>query len=103
MRHAGKITGLAAYGDRRVAYDKVKAMIWTDGLHIEVSPLDYTLRHEYLLHKKLTGISVILNTSFNMHEEPIVCSPQDAIRSFTQDHLDYLAIGDYLVKFKENR
>jgi carbamoyltransferase len=49
-------------------------------------------------YKKLTGISVILNTSFNMHEEPIVCSPDDAIRSFLRGHLDYLAIGDYLVK-----
>jgi carbamoyltransferase len=33
-----------------------------------------------------------------MHEEPIVCSPQDAVRSFLQGHLDYLAIGNYLVK-----
>ena len=33
-----------------------------------------------------------------MHEEPIVCSPKDAVRAFLQGNLDYLAIGPYLVK-----
>ena len=47
---------------------------------------------------KLTKIPSLVNTSFNMHEEPIVCSPSDAIRSFQRGHLDYLAIGDFLVK-----
>lgn len=46
--------------------------------------------------RKLTGIPMIINTSFNMHEEPIVCSPRDAIRSFQQGNLDYLAIGNFL-------
>ena len=45
----------------------------------------------------LTGIPSVINTSFNMHEEPIVCSPDDAIRAFLQGNLDYLAIGDFLV------
>jgi carbamoyltransferase len=49
---------------------------------------------------KLSGIPAIINTSFNMHEEPIVRTPQDAIRSFDQGCLDYLAIGSFLVKFK---
>lgn len=46
---------------------------------------------------KHTGVPVVLNTSFNMHEEPIVYSPDDAIRGFLSAELDYLAIGDYLV------
>jgi len=46
---------------------------------------------------KLTGIPTVINTSFNMHEEPIVCSPDDAIRAFLQGNLDYLAIGPFLV------
>jgi len=50
---------------------------------------------------KLTGVSTIINTSFNMHEEPIVCSPQDAIRAFRLGHLDYLALGDLMVKSPE--
>ena len=37
-------------------------------------------------------------TSFNIHEEPIVCSPEDAIRVFRLAQLDYLAIGNYLVE-----
>jgi carbamoyltransferase len=32
-----------------------------------------------------------------MHEEPIVCTPDDAIRAFLQGNLDYLALGDFLV------
>jgi carbamoyltransferase len=48
--------------------------------------------------KRLTGISSVVNTSFNIHEEPIVCTPQDAIRAFQIGHLDVLAIGPFLVK-----
>jgi len=50
---------------------------------------------------KLTGIPLILNTSFNMQGEPIVCSPEDAIRCFMNTELDALCIGNYLV-LKEN-
>jgi len=46
---------------------------------------------------RLTGIPTVINTSFNMHEEPIVCSPHDAVRAFLLGHLDYLAIGSFLV------
>ena len=45
-----------------------------------------------------TGVPVIINTSFNVHEEPIVRSPDDAIRAFLDSALDYLAIGPFLVK-----
>jgi carbamoyltransferase len=44
-----------------------------------------------------TGIPAIINTSFNMHEEPIVCSPDDAIRAFLLGNIDYLAVGSFLV------
>lgn len=49
-------------------------------------------------YKKRTGIGTTVNTSFNMHEEPIVCTPEDAVRSFVRGHLDYLAIGNYIVE-----
>ena len=45
----------------------------------------------------ITGIPLVLNTSFNMHEEPIVYTPQDAIRGFIDAQLDVLAIGSYIV------
>ena len=51
--------------------------------------------------RKRTGLGAVINTSFNMHEEPIVCSPEDAIRAFRLGHLDYLAMGDYLVPSPE--
>lgn len=54
----------------------------------------YEILEEYY---KLTGIPSLVNTSFNMHEEPIVCSPDDALRAFLSGDLDNLAIGGYLV------
>ncbi|MGL6075992.1 MAG: carbamoyltransferase family protein [Fimbriiglobus sp.] len=56
-------------------------------------------------YRNKTGIPVLINTSFNMHEEPIICSPSDAVRAFLLGNLDYLAIGNYLVphpKLAEN-
>ena len=45
----------------------------------------------------LTGIPTLINTSFNMHEEPIVCTPDDAVRGFLDGNLDYLSMGPFLV------
>jgi carbamoyltransferase len=50
-----------------------------------------------MAYHRLTGIPSLINTSFNMHGEPIVCTPEDALRSFRQGNLDYLAIGNWLV------
>jgi carbamoyltransferase len=54
-------------------------------------------------YHRLTGIPSVINTSFNMHEEPIVCAPDDAIRAFLQGNLDYLAIGNFLVEHPSAR
>jgi carbamoyltransferase len=48
--------------------------------------------------RERTGLPCVINTSFNIHEEPIVCTPGDAVRAFLEGHLDYLALGDYLVE-----
>ncbi|NWN91385.1 carbamoyltransferase [Marinobacter adhaerens] len=61
----------------------------------EANPGYYDILVEY---EKLSGIPSLINTSFNMHEEPIVNSPDDAVRAFMQGALDYLAIGPFLVK-----
>lgn len=55
----------------------------------------YKIIKEYY---KITGIPAVMNTSFNMHEEPIVRTPYDAIRAFRQGCMDYLAVGNYLCK-----
>ena len=51
-----------------------------------------------LNYKKITNSGTLINTSFNMHEEPIVCSPKDALRAFKLGNLDYLFIGNYILK-----
>jgi carbamoyltransferase len=50
---------------------------------------------------RVSGVPVILNTSFNIRGEPIVCSPVDAVRCFLYTDIDMLAIGNFLV-LKEN-
>ncbi|XKH00679.1 carbamoyltransferase [Marinobacter nauticus] len=60
----------------------------------EVNPGYYDILAEY---EKLSGIPSLINTSFNMHEEPIVNSPEDAARAFMQGALDYLVMGPFLV------
>jgi carbamoyltransferase len=57
------------------------------------NPSYYRIIKEF---KRLTGLSCMVNTSFNIHEEPIVCTPHDAIRAFQKGHLDALAIGPFL-------
>ena len=48
--------------------------------------------------KKRTGSSVLINTSFNVRGEPIVCTPQDAYKCFMSSGMDYLVLGDYVIK-----
>ncbi|EFK97824.1 carbamoyl transferase, NodU family [sediment metagenome] len=48
--------------------------------------------------KKLTGVGVLVNTSFNVRGEPIVCTPEDAYRCFMRTEMDYLLIEDFLIK-----
>jgi carbamoyltransferase len=45
----------------------------------------------------LTGIPVLINTSFNLRGEPIVCSPSDGLKTFFASGIDLLAVEDYLV------
>ena len=47
--------------------------------------------------KKITGISVLLNTSFN-ENEPIVNTPQEAIDCFIRNEMDVLVLGNYIIK-----
>lgn len=61
----------------------------------EVNPLYYRLLSEF---KERTGVPVIMNTSFNLRGEPIVCSPFDAIRTFYSSGMDALIMGDFLVQ-----
>jgi carbamoyltransferase len=53
----------------------------------------WTLLQEF---KKLTGCSVLVNTSFNVRGEPIVCTPDEAFRCFIRTEMDYLVMGNYI-------
>lgn len=66
----------------------------------ENNPNLYKLLNHYY---RLTGIPVLLNTSFNDNEEPIVEKPEDAISCFLKTNLDFLVMGNYIVKRKEKR
>jgi len=65
-----------------------------------VNPRYWKLIKEF---ESLTGIPLILNTSFNVRGEPIVCSPGDALRCFYGTGLDALAIGDYVLTKSEGK
>jgi carbamoyltransferase len=52
--------------------------------------------------RKLTGVPVVLNTSFNVDSEPIVCTPKNALATFYMSGMDALAIGDFIVEKPES-
>ena len=60
----------------------------------EANPRYWTLINEF---SQLTGTPVIMNTSFNLRGEPIVCTPKDAIRTFYSSGLDFLVMGDFVI------
>ncbi|HEX2713033.1 MAG TPA: carbamoyltransferase C-terminal domain-containing protein, partial [Candidatus Acidoferrales bacterium] len=61
----------------------------------EVNPLYWRMIREF---GQLTGVPVVLNTSFNLRGEPIVNSPTDAVRTFFSSGMDALVIGSFLVE-----
>jgi carbamoyltransferase len=62
-------------------------------VHKETNARYYELIEAF---KKLTGYSVIVNTSFNVRGEPIVCTPEDAYKCLMRTEMDYLVIGNLL-------
>ena len=58
--------------------------------------------HELLkAFEQLTGCGVLVNTSFNVRGEPIVCTPTDAYRCFMRTEMDYLAVENFFLDKKE--
>jgi carbamoyltransferase len=85
---------------REEKQDEIEAVVHVDGttrpqtVKKEANERYYRLIEAFA---DLTGVPVVLNTSFNVAGEPIVESPEQAISDFYQTGLDALAIGDYLV------
>jgi carbamoyltransferase len=66
----------------------------------DVNP-DY---HDLILNfEALTGCPILVNTSFNVRGEPIVCTPQDAFRCFMRTHIDVLVLGSFLLRKTDQR
>lgn len=63
-------------------------------VHKDTNALYYDLISAF---EKLTECGVIINTSFNVRGEPIVCTPEDAYRCFMRTDMDYLILGDYIL------
>ena len=69
-------------------------------VHADTNPL----YHEVILKfKEKTGCPIVVNTSFNVRGEPIVCTPTDAFRCFMGTELDVLAIGNFLLLKEEQK
>lgn len=66
-------------------------------LSYDMNPSYYEIIKEF---EKLTGIGGILNTSFNIHGKPIVCSPEDAMKTLKNSGLEYLVLENYLITKK---
>jgi carbamoyltransferase len=85
---------------REEVRDRVPAVVHADGtgrlqtVQHEHNPRFYKLIQEF---DRLTGIPIVLNTSFNLNGEPIVCTPTDAIRTFYSCGLDALVLDNYLI------
>jgi len=63
-------------------------------------PMYYDIIREF---KNLTGYGVIVNTSFNVRGEPIVCTPYDALNCFMNTEMDVLAIGNYILSKEDQK
>ena len=64
-------------------------------VHVDTNPRYYRLLSEF---KRLTGCPVLVNTSFNVRGEPIVCTPEDAFRCFMGSEIEVLAIGNCVLR-----
>jgi carbamoyltransferase len=91
---------LFAYKVKEAKKQLIPAVVHIDGtariqtVSKKTNPLFWKLIIEF---KKITGIPLILNTSFN-ENEPIICKPQEAIDCFLRTQIDVLVVGDYILR-----
>ncbi len=95
----------AAYRVRSEYRDRLKGVTHIDGTCrpqvLDEAALKTPAAPYFLLLQRMReriGIGALLNTSFNLHGEPMVCSPEDALRSFLRSGARYCAMGEFLVE-----
>ena len=69
-------------------------------VHKETNPRYHKLISKF---KEKTGCAVIINTSFNVRGEPIVCTPKDAYKCFMRTDMDYLVLGNYILSKEDQK
>lgn len=69
-------------------------------VHKETNPRYHKLISKF---EEKTGCAVIINTSFNVRGEPIVCTPEDAYRCFMRTNMDYLVLGSYILNKEDQK
>jgi carbamoyltransferase len=87
-----------AYRERLPAITHVDGSARVQTVFEEHSPRLWRLLKDF---EQLTGLPILLNTSFNVKGQPIVCTPQEALDTFLQAKLDTLVIGDFVVTPKK--
>ncbi|UCD15931.1 MAG: carbamoyltransferase [Candidatus Omnitrophota bacterium] len=81
--------------------DKIPEVVHVDGtLRPQVVDKDINSKFHSVIEKfyRKSGMPVVINTSLNRRGEPLVCSPADALNMFRESGLEFLAIGDFLIK-----
>ena len=92
---------ILAFQARAEIADRIPAALHVDGTGRPQSVDKSTNpRYWHLIDhlRELTGTPVVLNTSFNVDSEPIVCTPKNALATFSMSGMDALAIGDFVVE-----
>jgi carbamoyltransferase len=92
---------LLVYRVRSEQQARVPAITHVDGTaRVQTVTRQANERYYRLIHAfgRRTGVPMLLNTSFNVRGEPIVCSPEDAIRCFTGTDMDHLVLGHLLLR-----
>ncbi len=96
---------LTFWADKARAHE-IPAVVHVDGscrvqsVERAVNPRYYDLIAHF---GRLTGVPVVMNTSFNLKGDPIVCTPKDAVQTFYTSGLDDLVIGDFVVSKHDPR
>ncbi|MFH8086728.1 MAG: carbamoyltransferase [Candidatus Aenigmatarchaeota archaeon] len=91
-----------------VKKEKIKEIISATHIDGTARPQTTIMKRENLYHRlieefySLTGVPAIINTSFNLRGEPIVCSLEDALNDYMKTKMDCLVVGNYFIEKGEN-
>ena len=104
-RHAAEFMTIT-YDVKKEWHERIPAVVHVDGtarpqlVRRDRNPKYWELIERY---RQLSGIPLVLNTSFNVHEEPIVRGPQEAAQALVDKRIDHLAIGNFWVDGARNQ